>query len=74
MSYASPYLIPDCPPADLLAELDRAAQALDRLTARAVELTLGMDRQTAGLRIELADGAGSRPLTPTQLFELLAGD
>lgn len=74
MSHASSYLIPEHPPADLLAELDRAARVLDRLTARAVELTLGVDRQTAGLRIELVDGAGLRELTPTQLFELLAGD
>ena len=73
MSYASPYLIPDRPPADLLAELDRAAQVLDQLTACAVELSVGMDRQAAALRIELTDGAGLRPLTPTQLFELLAG-
>ena len=74
MSYASPFPIPERPPADLLAELDRAGRVLDQLTARAVELTLGMDRQTRSLRIELADAAGKRPLTPTELFELLAGE
>jgi hypothetical protein len=74
MSYTSSYLIPERPPAELLAELDEATQALDALTARAVELTLGMDRHAQGLRIELVDGAETRRLTPTELFELLAGD
>jgi hypothetical protein len=74
MSYSSPYTIPERPPAELLAELDEATRVLDELTARAAELTLGMDRQTGGLRIALDDGAGARRLTPTQLFELLAGN
>jgi hypothetical protein len=74
MAYAAPFLIPDQPPADLLAELDRAARVLDQLTARAVELTLGVERQTGGLRIELLGGAGPCRLTPTELFELLTGD
>ena len=74
MSYASPYLIPEHPPADLLAELDAAAQVLDELTARAAELTLGLDRRTGSLQIELADGAGTRQLTPPELFALLTGD
>ena len=64
MSYSTPYVIPDTPPAEVLAELDAAARALDELTARAAELTLGMDEQTRSLRIELDDGgrpaAGSR--------------
>jgi hypothetical protein len=74
MSYSSPYLIPDRPPADLLAELERASRTLDRLTARAVELTVGIERQTGGLRIELGDGGERRRLTPTELFHLLTGD
>jgi hypothetical protein len=74
MSYSSPYLIPEHPPADLLAELDAAAQVLDELTARAVELTLGMDPRTGRFRIELADGAATRQLTPTELFALLTAD
>jgi hypothetical protein len=73
VSYASPYPIPDRPPADLVAELDRTAQALDALTARAAELTLGMDPEAGGLRIVLCAGGIERSLSPTELFELLAG-
>jgi len=72
MSYSTPYPIPDAPPAEVLAELDAAARVLDELSARAAELTLGMD-QTGSLRIELDDGAGQTMLTPTQLFDLLGG-
>ncbi len=71
MSYSSTYLIPEHPPAELLAELDEATRVLDELSARAVELTLGMDRQTRSLRIERRDGGTTRQLTPTQLFDLL---
>lgn len=72
MRYATPYTIPDTPPAELLAELDAAAQALDELSARAAQLTLGMDEQTRGLRIELEDADASRRISPTQLFAMLA--
>lgn len=74
MSYSPPYSIPEHPPAELLAELDAATRVLDELTARAVELTLVMDQQTRGLQIQLDDGAATRSLSPTQLFELLAGN
>jgi len=72
MKYATPYTIPETPPAEVIAELDAAAQALDELSARAAQLTLGMDEHTRGLRIELEDGDGSRLLSPTQLFDLLS--
>jgi hypothetical protein len=71
MHYAIPYLIPEQPPAELLAELDDAARALDALSARAAELTLGMDEYTRGLQIEIQDGDETRRLSPTQLFHLL---
>jgi len=71
MHYSIPYLIPDVPPAEVLAELDAAARALDTLSARAAQLTLGMDEHTRGLRIELEDGDATHRLSPTQLFELL---
>ena len=70
MNYTTPYLVPDTPPAEVLAELDAAAQVLDELSARAAVLSLGMDEQARGLRIELDDG-DVRQLTPTQLFDLL---
>ena len=73
MRYSSQYVIPDLPPAELLAELDAAARVLDELTARAAELTLGMDEQTRSLRIDLHDDGKSHRLTPNQLLELLAG-
>lgn len=73
MNYSSPYVIPELPPAEVLAELDAAARVLDELTARAAELTLGMDEQTRSLRIELAEGGKTRRLEPTQLLELLTG-
>lgn len=73
MRYSSQYVIPDQPPAELLAELDSAARVLDGLTARAAELTLDMDAQTRGLRIDFYDDGQSRQLAPTQLLELLAG-
>jgi hypothetical protein len=73
MRYSSQYVIPDLPPAEVLAELDAAARVLDELTARAAELTLGMDEQTRSLRIDLHDGGASHQLAPVQLLELLAG-
>jgi hypothetical protein len=72
MNYSTQYVIPDVPPAEVLAELDAAARALDELTARAVELTLEMDEQTRSLRIELVDGGETQRLAPAQLLELLA--
>jgi hypothetical protein len=63
--------IPEQPPADLLAELDESARALDELTARRAELTLRIGAD--GLRIALTEGATQRSLSPTELFELLAG-
>jgi hypothetical protein len=71
MNHSTSYLIPDSPPAEALAELDAAAQALDTLLARAAQLTLGVDEQTRGLWIDLEDGDETRRLTPTQLFDLL---
>jgi hypothetical protein len=65
------YSIPATPPAELLAELDAAAEALDALTVRAAELTLAMDEESHSLRIELRADGDLRTLTPTQLFELL---
>ena len=73
MRYSSQYVIPDQPPAEVLAELDAAATVLDRLTARAAELTLGMDEHTRGLRIDFQDSGTSHRLAPGQLLELLAG-
>ena len=72
MKYSSPYTIPTTPPAELLAELDNAARALDQLTARAAQLTLGMDEHNRGLYIELEESGERRRLSPTQLFDLLA--
>lgn len=66
----APYSIPAAPPADLIAELDAAAAALDELTARAAELRLAMDPQARTLRIELEEGGDVRRLSPTQLFAL----
>jgi hypothetical protein len=73
MRYSSQYVIPDLPPAEVLAELDAAARVLDDLTARAAELTFGMDEQTRGLRIDFRDDTTSHRLAPAQLLELLAG-
>ena len=73
MQYSTPYVIPELPPTELLAELDAAACALQELSARAAELTLVVDEQARGLRIELDDGDESRQLSPRQLFALLAG-
>lgn len=73
MSVSTPYVIPSTPPAELLAELDAAAQALDALSARAAELTLAMDEHSQGVRIELHDDGGAHTLTPTELFSVLRG-
>lgn len=72
MNYSTQYVIPEVPPAEVLAELDAAARVLDELTVRAAELTLEMDEQTRSLRIELVDGGKTRRLAPAQLLELLA--
>jgi hypothetical protein len=71
VSVTTPYVIPPTPPAELLAELDAAAAALDRLSARAVQLTLELDEQAHRLRIELRDDQGATALTPSQLLALL---
>ena len=71
MHYSIPYLIPDVPPAEVLAELDAAARTLGELSARAAQLTLGMDEHTRGLRIEVQDGDSTHRLSPAQLFDLL---
>jgi hypothetical protein len=68
------HAIPSSPPDEVLAELDAAACSLDELSRRAAELTLEMDAQTGGLRIQLADDDGSRMLTPSELFALLVPD
>lgn len=73
MSATIPYVIPDTPPAELIAELDAAARTLDRLSARAAELTLGMDADSLSLRIELREDGDVRRLRPTELLDLLAG-
>jgi hypothetical protein len=73
VSVPTPYVIPTTPPPEVIAELDAAAQALDELSARAVELTLAMDEEAHGLRIELNDDRGARALSPTELFALLTG-
>ncbi|HUH16015.1 MAG TPA: hypothetical protein VML35_09040 [Gaiellaceae bacterium] len=66
-----PYVIPDTPPAELLAELDEAARRVDELSARAVVLTLDMDEQARSLRIQVGENGDVRSLTPRQLFDLL---
>ncbi len=66
-------MIPEAPPAEVLAELDDAARALDALSARAAHLILGMDEHTRSLRIELEDAGKPRRLSPTQLLDLLVG-
>jgi hypothetical protein len=72
MTFSVPYTIPERPPAELLAELDGAAAALDELTARAARLTLALDEQARRLRIELHEDGRSRQLSPRQLFDLLS--
>ena len=68
-----PYEIPSVPPAEVLAELDAAAAALDALRARAEQLTVAMDAQTRAVRIEHVSGDSRRLLRPRQLFDLLGG-
>jgi hypothetical protein len=46
---------------------------LDRLRRVPHELTLDMDAQTRGLRIDFFDDGQSRRLARPQLLELLAG-
>ena len=71
MTFSAPYTIPETPPAELLAELDAAARALDELTSRAASLTLAMDEHARQLRIELHEDGSTCKLTPRQLFALL---
>jgi hypothetical protein len=73
MNYSSQYVIPEQPPAELLAELDAAARVLNALAARAAELTFDMDEQTRGLRIDFAESGETHRLAPAQLLDLLAG-
>ena len=56
-----------------MAELDAAARVLDELTARAAELTLGMDEQTQKQALhDFHDDGKSHRLAPAQLLDLLA--
>ena len=71
MNYATLYRIPETPPAEVLAELDAAARALDELSDRAAEFTLRMDEQSRSLCIELDEAGDGRRLKPSQLFDLL---
>ena len=73
MSFSAPYVIPDVPPAEVLAELDAAAAALDAMRARAEQLTVAMDEQARDVRIELLQGRSRRRLRPSQLFDRLTG-
>lgn len=70
MTFSTPYTIPETPPAEVLAELDAAARALDVLAERAAQLTLMTDAQTRRLRIELQEAGDSKQLSPRELFEL----
>jgi hypothetical protein len=72
MTFSAPYTIPARPPAELLAELDAAAQALEELTSRAAQLTLALDEHARQLRIELHEDGTSRELSPRDLFDLLS--
>jgi hypothetical protein len=72
MIFSSPYVIPQVPPAEVLAELDAAAEALDELTARAAQLTFAMDEQSQRVQIELVQDGSRRRLSPRQLFKLLS--
>ena len=71
MTPSTPYTIPETPPAELLAELDAAARALDDLASRAADLTLAMDGQARRLTIELTEDGATQQLSPRQLFDLL---
>jgi hypothetical protein len=73
MTFSAPYAIPDIPPAEVLAELDAAAHALDELRARAEQLTIAMDGHARQLRIEHVVDGSLRRLRPSQLFDLLGG-
>ena len=72
MTFSAPTPIPETPPAEVLAELDAAAQRLDELTTRAAELTLALDEQARRLRIELTEDGTTRQLSPLGLFDLLS--
>ena len=67
----APYVIPAAPPAELLAELDAAAAALDGMRERAAEIRLDMDEQARTLRIELHEDGDVRRLRATGLLDLL---
>lgn len=71
MTAPTPYTIPQMPPAELLAELDAAAQALDELAGRAAQLTLELNEHTRQLRVELTEDGIRQQLSPCQLFDLL---
>lgn len=72
MDQTAPSVLPETPPAELLAELDAAARVLDGLARRDAELTLVLDDQRRSVRFELADSGRTQHLTPTQLLDLLA--
>jgi len=72
MTFSAPDPIPARPPAELLAELDAAARALEELTSRAAQLTLALDEHARRLRIELHEDGTSRELSPRELFDLLS--
>jgi uncharacterized FlaG/YvyC family protein len=63
------------PPAEVLLALDRAAQVLDDLAARQINLQFEVDPHTQAVRVRVFDGDGNlvREIPPDRLLGILAG-
>lgn len=67
--------IPATPPADVLAELDRAAQVLHELSRRNVNLHFEVDQQSKQIHVQVLDGEGRvvREIPPKRLLDVFSG-
>ena len=70
--------VPETPPAEVLDALDAAAQVLDDLRQKQVNLSFSTEGEGAlkRVRVEVRDSSGQlvREIPPRHLLDLLAGD
>ncbi len=71
---AGVYEIPEQPPEDLLAELDRAAAVVHELAARRISLKFDIDDANGRVHVKVTDGAGNliREIGAGHMLDVLA--
>lgn len=67
--------VPSTPPPEVLHALNKAAQVLDDLAAKQINLHFEVDDQTNDVRVQVrdADGKVVREIPPRRLLDILSG-